>query len=281
VAIPANGLGFGQEFALPPWVARMGSLGLLAHLAAQLNEWDAAMGREQIANAIKRFGLDPNRPPDVIAAAAYVWSKYNLFLIHGVPTEGPGLEAASQAVMRFVLANPGAFVSMSRRSVNLITMAALGGLSDFTSKSQARPQNVDPALQTKSERARAAIAINLLRGLWAAHHLVPVSVANAKQNADIAFLAKENGWTVDLADNLIGLPRDPSTQLGIGETLPIHNNRHYSYNNDTQALISYYRRIFPPNLTPADAHSILESVSIFNRARILDGYYNPVMKVGR
>jgi len=189
VAIPANGLGAAEDFALPKSIARLGEVGLLAYTASLLNAWDAAMARDQIANAIKRFGLDPSRPADVIAATAYVWSRYQLpRRIWEVPATGPGLDAASEAVMRFVLANPGAFTSMSQRSFNLIVMAALGGLSDLNLEHHARPEKVDPALQTRSERARAAIALNLLSGKWAAHHLVPVSVAN--QNADIALLAK-------------------------------------------------------------------------------------------
>jgi len=278
-AIPANGFGVGQDFALPNWIARLGSVGLLAYLASLLNKWDAAVAREQISNAIKRFGLDPNRPGDVIAASAYVWSNYNLPFLHEVPATGPGLEAASQAVMRFVMANPGAFTSMNQRAVNLITMAALGGLSDFISKSQARPQNVDPALQTRSKRARAAIALNLLSGKWAAHHLVPVSVSKA--NADIALLAKEVGWKADLASNLIGLPRDANTQLGTGEILPLHSGPHPNYSRDTAALIAYYRSTYPYRLSPIQAKSILESVADFNRARILYGYYNPAIKVGQ
>ena len=278
-AIPASGLGFGQEFALPNWVARLGSVGLLAYMASLLNKWDAAAAREQIANAVKRFGLDPNRPADVIAASAYVWSKYNLVLIPEVPATGSGLEAASLAVMLFVMANPGAFVSMNRNSANMIMMAALGGLSDFTSKTLARPQNVDPALQTKSERARAAIALNLLTGKWAAHHLVPVSVS--KSNADLALLASKVGWKADLASNLIGLPRDPATQLWTGETLPLHSGPHLGYNRDTQALITYYRSTYPYNLSPLQAKSILDSVADFNRARILSGYYDPVIKVSQ
>jgi len=275
-AVVANGFSAAEDFALPSSIARLGQLGLLAFAASLLNNLDAIAARNQITNAIKRFGLNPNRPADVIAATAYVWSRYQLPFIPSMPASGPGFDAASKAVMLFVLANPGAFTSMTRNSANLIMMAAMGGLSDLNLESSARPQGVDPALQTRSERARAAIALNLRTGRWAAHHLLPVSIS--KENADLALLAKDNGWRADLASNLIGLPRDASAQLAEGEVLPLHNGRHYGYNNDTRALIAYYRGIYPRDLTPVEANSILRSVADINRAKILSSYYNPAIK---
>jgi hypothetical protein len=44
----------------------------LAFGAALLSRWDANNTRKQIANAIARFKLDPERPADVVAATAYV-----------------------------------------------------------------------------------------------------------------------------------------------------------------------------------------------------------------
>jgi hypothetical protein len=280
VAIPANGLGAAQDFALPKSIARLGSVGLLAYAASLLNDWDAAMAREQIANAIKRFGLDPNRPADVIAATAYVWSRYQLPVrIWEVPATGPGLDAASEAVMRFIMIHPGAFMSMNQNAYNQIVAAALGGLSDLNLESSARPQGVDPALQTRSETARKVIAINLLSGKWQAHHLVPVMTIG--RYAYIFNLAIKDGWKTNLATNLIALPADENSQLSAGEALPIHNTNHPKYNTDTLARILLERGTHPAELTPLDAHAILQDVANFNRARILSGDYNPVMRVGR
>jgi hypothetical protein len=277
-AIPADGYGVAQDFELPASIARLGQLGLLAYAAKLLDDADAAAAREQISNAIKRFGLDPSRPADVIAASAYVWSHYQLPAIPEVPASGPGLEAASQAVMRFVMIHPGAFTSMSRDSVSLITAAALGGLSDLNLESSARPQGVDPALQTRSERARAAIAIHLLSGAWQAHHLVPIMATG--RYAYIFNLAIKDGWKTDLATNLIALPADENSQLSVDEILPLHRTNHPNYNNDTLARILAERSTYPAELTSVDAYAIIQDVANFNRARILAGYYNPVMKVG-
>ena len=279
-AIPANGLSVAEDFALPKSVARLGSVGLLAYAASLLNTWDAAMTREQIVNAIKRFGFDPSRPAEVIAATAYVWSRNQLPLrIWEMPATGPGLDAASEAVMRFVLIHPGAFTSTNRDAVNQIVTAALGGLSDLNLESSARPQGVDPALQTRSERARAAIAIHLLKGDWQAHHLVPIMTIG--RYAYIFNLAKDDGWKTDLATNLIALPKDESAQLSVGEMLPLHNTNHPNYNKDTLARIILERSKFPADITSVHAFAILQAVANFNRARILSGYYNPVMRVGR
>ena len=190
---------------------------------------------------------------------------------------GPGLDAASEAVMRFVLVNPGAFTSMNQKAADQIVAAAMGGLSNLNLESQARPMGVDPALQTRSESARAAIAIHLLKGDWQAHHLVPVMTIG--RYAYIFNLAIDDGWKTNLATNLIALPANPSTQLSTGEILPIHNTNHPNYNNDTLALILLERSKFPENLTSTDAFAILQAVANINRARILDGYYNPVMKI--
>ena len=233
--IPADGYGVARDFELPASIARLGQLGLLAYAAKLLDDADAAAARGQISNAIKRFELDSSRPGDVIAASAYVWAHYHLWEKPGMPASGQGLEAASQAVMRMVMANPGAFPPTSRRSVNMIVTAALGGLSDLNLEHNARPQDVDPALQTRSESARAAIAIHLLSGDWQAHHLVPVMAIG--KYAYIFNLAIEVGWRTNLATNLIALPANEDTQLSVGEILPLHRNNHRNYNNDTLALI--------------------------------------------
>ena len=279
VAIPANDYGVAQDFELPASIARLGQLGLLAYAAKLLDDAGVAAGREQISNAVKRFGLDSNRPGDVIAASAYVWAHYHLWEMPGLPASGQSLEAASQAVMRMVMANPGAFPPTSRRSVNLILTAALGGLSDLNLEHNARPQDVDPALQTRSESARAAIAIHLLSGDWQAHHLVPVMTIG--KYAYIFNLAIKDGWRTNLATNLIAPPANEDTQLSAGEILPLHRTNHQNYNNDTLALILAERRLYGNDLTSTQAYSILQNVANINRAKIISGYYNPVMRVMR
>src|SRR6202021_1398323 len=119
---------------------------------------------EQVTNAVARFGLDADRPADVIAANAYVWSKYNLPLITEAPYSGPKLDSASQAVMRFVAANPDAFVAvlgrpppLTQKALSLLTDAANRGLADASAENRADTQGVDPALQAKSKVARKAI----------------------------------------------------------------------------------------------------------------------------
>jgi len=95
--------------ALPSGAARLGRAGLLTLGAELLNQWDDAAARDQITNAIARFELDDRRPADVIAASAYVWSRYALPLLTDAPFTGPKLDAASEAVMRAAMIFPGAF----------------------------------------------------------------------------------------------------------------------------------------------------------------------------
>ena len=93
-----GGRGTVGDFALPEGGARVGRAGLLAFAASLLDQWDAANARDQITKAMARFGLDPARPADVMAAGAYVWSRYALPLLTEAPFSGPKLDAASQAV---------------------------------------------------------------------------------------------------------------------------------------------------------------------------------------
>ena len=276
----ADGFGMAGNVALPNGVARLGRAGLLTFGAALLDHLDDRLAQEQITKAVARFGLDPSRPADVVAASAYVWSRYRLPLFTKAGYTGPDLDAASQAVMRFALVDPGAFIARDRdaKSFSLVIDAANAGLSDYVAESRARPAGVDPALQTKSESARAMIASQLKAGNMQAHHLVPAYVWG--QNIDITKLAYQAGWRVDDPSNLIALPADEATREALGEMLPLHNSFHKEYNNTTQAMIELKRAEFPTILTPLEARSILEYVAALNLDLILSGKYGPIIKVG-
>ncbi|MFI4976380.1 MAG: AHH domain-containing protein [Caulobacterales bacterium] len=279
-----GGRAMGEGFALPKGVARLGRAGLLAFAASLLDQWDADVGRDQVTKAMARFGLDPSRPADVMAASAYVWSQYVLPLRTDAPFSGPKLDAASQAVMRFVLANPGAFPAMlqgpaseSAKSFSLMIDAANRGLADYAAESRARPPGVVPELQTTSRSARAAIAKELKDGNFQAHHLVPAY--NWGKEINITQLAHEAGWNVDDPSNLIGLPANAKAQAEAPEWLPIHNGPHSLYMEATRELILEVRAKFPKDLTPLQARSILEEVARTNRALIMTGSYGEILKI--
>lgn len=283
----ARGISGGLD--VPEGVARLGPVALLAYAADLLDKLDAASARAEITKAIARFGLDPTRPADVIAAAAYVWAQGNLGFYTGVNFSGPALDAASQAVMRCALIHPGAVIAMldvspslGEASINLIVGAANAGLADYALESRARPAGVAPELQTTSRAARAAIAEQLKSGRMQAHHLVPAY--NWGQRVDISTLARKNGWLVDGPSNLIALPADPAAQAEFearyAEWLPVHQGSHSSYNNDTANLILKEEAKFPPNLTPLQAQAIMDEVARINRFRLKSGYYGPWVKVG-
>ena len=279
-AVAVGGASAVGDVTLPPMVARLGQVGLLAFGASLLDRADADLAREQIAKAIARFGLDPSRPADVMAASAYVWSRYNLPFMTEAPFNGPPLDAASQAVMRLVMVRPGAFVTMrqgSKPALDLITLAAKSGLADYAVESRARPPGVEPALQTTSQSARSAL--NLLRNdRMRAHHLVPAGIW--KLNIAIARLAFQDGWRPDNPSNLIALPADVETQQALDDKLPVHNDFHPIYDKDTQALINAERSAFPSKLTPLQAHSILDDVAIENRGLLFSGKYHPFLRIG-
>ncbi len=270
--------------ALPTGAARLGRAGLLTLGAELLNQWDDAAVREQITNAIARFELDDHRPADVIAASAYVWSRYALPLLTDAPFTGPKLDAASEAVMRAAMIFPGAFTSMfqgpparSEIASELILAAALGGMINYEVAIRARPPGVAPELQTTSSRARAAIAGQLKSGKMQAHHLVPA--ATWKKYIDIANVALRAGWRPDDPDNLIGLPGDQATWQLWGGSLPMHNIYHRRYNADVDALIEEERRSLPARLSPYRARALLDGVALYSRLRIRFGAYNPLMRV--
>jgi hypothetical protein len=279
-ATAVGGFGIAGDIALPKGVARLGRAGLLTFGAALLDSSVVRSAHDQISKAVVRFGLDSSRSADVIAASAYVWSRYALPLLTQAPFQGPALDAASRAVMRFALARPGAFVATRQdsKSFSLVIDAANAGLSDYAAESRARPPGVDPALQTKSYRARAAIISQLKTGQMQAHHLIPASVWG--KNADITVLAQQAGWYQDNPSNLIALPANAKTREEFGYTLPVHNGDHDIYNVRTEQMILLGRGKFPRDLTPEQARSIYQEVASQNRNEILDGVYEDRMKVG-
>jgi hypothetical protein len=284
-AVAAAGIGGARDFALPEGVARLGRAGLLAYVAALLDRLGASNAQRQITNAVSRFGLDSSQPADVMAASAYVWSRYALPVLTDAPFSGPKLDAASQAVMRFVLVNPGAFGAIfegseakGAESQNFIVAAANAGLADYAMESRARPLGVAPELQTTSKSARAAIADMLKNGRMQAHHLVPAQIWG--ENADIAAIAKEDGWNQDNPYNLIALPQDMATWEYYQGQLPMHFKGHPIYSAVVRQEIQR-ARVFFPNPTPVQAHAIFDSAALHARFRILSGQYNPIMKSGR
>ncbi|HEY2709526.1 MAG TPA: AHH domain-containing protein [Caulobacteraceae bacterium] len=262
--------------ALPRGVSAAG--GLVALAAAFLDQWGERNAQEKVTNVLARFGLDPSRRADVIAASAFVWSGYQLGMLTDAPFNGPALDAASQAVMRFALVNPDIFLAWNRdpKVLDLIKAAANAGLADYAAESRARPTGVDPSLQTTSEKARAAIVSQLITREMQAHHLIPAAAWG--KNLDLARLAYQAGWRVDAPSNLIALPSDPATQAMFGGLLPIHNSRHGNYSQIVEYKIDIARGTFASPITPLEARAIFDNIALQERASILLGVYNPIMK---
>jgi hypothetical protein len=281
--------GTASGFALPSWVGRLIGAASVPGMAALLDYLHDAAEQEQITNVMTRFGLDRNRPADVMAAKAYVWSKYSLPLLTEAPYSGPGLESASQAVMRFVIIHPDVFGSVlqgpapnAQPALSSIVDAANRGLADAQAESRARPQGVAPELQANSRLGRAAISSQLQSGKMQAHHLV--DSYNIGKYRDISEIAKKAGWVANSASNLIGLPADAKTQsslLAIGIRLPIHNGSNNIYNYATSRLIDTEALKYEIPLSPIHARAILDDVGRMNRKMIMDGKYNPWIKVSR
>ena len=257
------------------------------NVAAQLLDASTIQAaRGQISNAISHFGLDPSRRSDVMAAAAYVWSRYAFQWRLDLPARGPGLGAASEAVMRYVMIHPDAFPAVmqgDRKAYSAILGALDRGLADYVWESRARPVGVNPALQTKSWVARAAIADMLKTGRMAAHHLVPAQAWGAYEA--VAQRAQEAEWHQDAPSNLIGLPRDPAAQeeaLAVsGIFLPIHNSGHDQYNTWTMSRLAEEVGGDASKLTALRARAILDDVAEENRQRILSGQIGRIMRVER
>jgi len=260
--------------------------GLLGAVAGGLHAWDVDRSRQAVNNAISHLKLDPNRPGDQTAAAAYVWSRHFLpVLIPALPYDGPELEAASEGVMRFAMFRPDAFLAATQhgdtKSFSLIIGAANSGLSDYAVASRARPAGIDPSLQTKSAVARRAIGLRVGDKRMQAHHLVSANVW--KTYKDVAALAQKNGWHQDAPSNLVALPTNEINQADLasqtGLFLPIHRGPHTNYDNQSLALIKRLRRQKPSPLRPVDARAILDEAARTNRNKILSFEFGPALKV--
>ena len=278
IGLPGAYAAGAPRFALPgltvpaPTPAEVVTVG--AHL---LTAATLLAGQHQINEAISRFGLDASQPSDRMAAAAYVWSKHHIADFTEAPYSGPALDAASQAVMRFVMIHPDAFAPiLAGGASSAILDAANAGLADYGYNRRVRPVGVEPALQTKSRTARAAIANELRAGRMIAHHLIPVEVYAS--HLDIARKALADGWKPDNPSNLIGLPYDIATQRRLPIALPRHIGSHPIYSTESYALVRAARDKRPGWLTPVRAHAIFEEVARFHRNRILTGGYGDLLK---
>jgi len=280
-AVAVGGFGAAEDVVVPAGALRLGGVGLLAANAVGLQNWRALEQQKQIKDAIARFGLDPSRPAEVMAASAYVWSTYHLPTpTNDIPYNGPVLDAASQAVMRLVLIHPDVFVPVlqGQKPSNLIIQAANAGMADYVYQS-ARPKGVDRKYQTTSASARAAVITETeLNKDVAVHHFIPANVW--KDKLYLVELAYEAGWRVDDPDNLIDLPRDPVQQARMGGFLPIHNGSHSKYDDDAMRIIEAQEAASSKPITPVQAREIFTNVCCIERIRITSGYYGEFVRVG-
>ena len=278
-AVAVGGFGAAEDVVVPAGALRLGGVGLLAANAVGLQNWRALEQQKQIKDAIARFGLDPSRPAEVMAASAYVWSTYHLPTpTNDIPYNGPALDAASQAVMRLVLIHPDVFVPVlqGQKPSNLIIQAANAGMADYVYQS-ARPKGVDRKYQTTSASARAAVVseTELDRNV-AVHHLIPANVW--KDKLYLVQLAEKAGWNVNDKTNLIPLPRNAAQRARMRGSLPIHNASHGKYDEDATRLIVAGEDASPKPITPEQAKIVLMNVCAIEKARIISGYYGDFMR---
>lgn len=258
--------------------------GQVVTAAVLLSALDRSRERAAVLSAITKFGLNPTRAADVLAARAYVYAKTAApWNFAGVPESGPRLEAVCQSIMLLELARPGTLEAArqgDRLSTTYLTLAAQNGLSDAAVlESRIRPKNAPKALQTTSESARAVLGLQPNDNMRA-HHLVPVNIV--VDNMPLALLASKAGWDIDSFDNLIALPADRRTQadyfLKTGQALPIQSSAHPRYDVQTQEEIWRLELNTGGARTPLEACAILETVAIENRAQILSGAWFPRLR---
>ncbi|MFS2319186.1 AHH domain-containing protein, partial [Maricaulis sp. D1M11] len=242
--------------------------------------------RAQVEQAIEDFGLDSSQTSHVMAANAYVWAQYQLPLHSSANFYGGDLNAASEAIMRLELVNPGltaiasnrAFIGTEdqRQARIIIRMAAEAAIADYNLESRSRrPSGVDRHLQTTSASARAALSLRTGDDMRA-HHLVPANVWG--QTPILAQSAYEAGWRVDSIMNLIALPANEIAQQRIGNTLPIHNTQHPDYDTQTRVQIATLRATIGGRApTPLEARGIFETVALVNRLQIVSRIWHPRM----
>jgi len=215
-----------------------------------------------------------------MAAAAYVWAIHFIAPVSDAPNNGPGLDAAAEAVMRYVLFHPDALFGKKPdlNSFKMIIQAANAGVADYVYQS-ARPKGVDRKYQTTSASARAAvIAETDLNSNVAVHHLIPANVWRDKLY--LVKLAELADWKVNDPSNLMELPRNAAEQARMGGFLPIHNASHDKYDRDATRVIAGQEFMAQKPITPEQAIRILRNTSYIQKARIYDGYYGEFMRVG-
>ena len=280
IAIPLGGLAPAGRTTLPAGVGEGARAGIVGLLSAWLSRWTEGRQNSDIQSAMTRFQLKSNRPADVMAATAYVWSQYRLWTYDDkVPRNGPKLDAASQAVMRLVLVNPAAFapVLQGQRPSSLITKVAETGIADYVFES-ARPPGVDRRFQTTSASAWAAVDEEVEKGRYIAHHVIAPNVWK-DHIADVA-LAYDAKWNVDAPSNIILLPKDEAAQRELAPGLPIHRGPHRIYDAETRQLILDELSKRPEPRTPTDARAVFEEVARKNKDAIRSGAFHPWLKVG-
>jgi hypothetical protein len=275
LATPAGGRTAPRVERLPGGRIRIGNV---IYTAVQILELvrDSAE-RSQVNRVIERFGLNSTDATDVLAARAYVWGSYNLpAIVENVGWSGPTNDAASQGLMRVTLVDPAIFVRAlhgSNSDQRLLYTVAAGNAAN-AERSRARPQGVEPALQTTSRSARAALAAQLQDpGRWQVHHLVPAEVWG--MFAPLARLAQQQGWHQDSVLNLIGLPADPATQARSPGNLPIHNGYHRRYNAAVAAQVQGYVTAAGGRVNAYQARGILDLVAAQQRMAIVGHVWNP------
>ena len=279
-AVVVRNPGSVRPITLPPGLAAATPASLLVYGVKVLQDLEVQNAQAQLNGAFARFGLDPTRPSEVMAAAAYVWAIHYVAPVSHAPNNGPGLDAAAEAVMRYVLFHPDALFGKKPdlKSFNMVIQAANAGVADYVYQS-ARPKGVDRKYQTTSASARAAvIAETDLNSNVAVHHLIPANVWRDKLY--LVELANQAGWKVDDPSNLMELPRNQVQQARMGGYLPIHNASHDKYDRDAMRVISGQEIFAPKPITPEQAARILINTSFVQRARIYSEYYGEFMRVG-
>ncbi len=249
--------------------------GTVLTAATLLHEMDEARERGAVQEAIARFRLDASQATDVLAARAYVWTKWMApFSFGQLPFNGPLNEEAAVAVMRYEQAHPGT-AGLATRG-NTAAIASIDVLVDDVVDGvlqgavvEYRPSKVDPALSTRSSVARALVRTTQLQQ-WEAHHLLPFNVVAALP-VPVQLAIAKSGWAMDSTENVIALPANMATFLAPPNSrmLPIHRGSHaYMYDADAAGLLA---TLVVPNAagTPAALRASLLAVE----ERMQDGLF--------
>jgi hypothetical protein len=138
--------------------------GQIVTAAVVLSALDRRRERDAVQSAIAKFGLNPARAADVLAARAYVWANnWAPAYFVDVPWSGPQFESVCQSIMLLELARPGTLyfaLHEDQQSATYLRSAVQEGLddSDFL-ESRNRLAHAPMALQSTSTAARAALKL--------------------------------------------------------------------------------------------------------------------------